>query len=279
MNHIIYNNKLVEESSFLVPISNRALLYGDSLFETVRIMNGRPCFLSMHLDRLKKGMDILKMKPNWHDLSSKVFSIIDKNKINKGATLKIVVYRNEGGKYTPESNKSSYFMHIEEAPNFYGLNSKGWKIDFFKDHLKPFNAFSSFKSSNCFNYILAAIWGKELKIDQAIILNQEGRISEGYNSNIFAVISNKLYTPPIEEGCINGVMRRIIILTAKKRGMVTIEQPMEKELLLESDEIFLSNVNFGIRWVGALHQKRYMNKTSKLLLNDINNEIKLKSSL
>ncbi len=275
--YVIFNGNTIEKSSFLVPLSNRALQYGDSIFETIRVINGLPCFLSKHINRLKNGLSLLKIEVPITQIEDSVFQLIEKNNITKGAKIKITVFRNDGGKYTPKTNEGSYVISFEPSVNYYQLNNKGWKTDFFEEHRKYHTAFSSFKSSQSFVYISSGLYCKENELDHAIILNNHGRVCEGTSSNIFALKNNTLFTPPASEACIDGVMSKIVSIIAKKEDLEIIQQPIEKVFLLECDEIFFTNIGYGIRWVGALHGKRYINNVSKKLIDVLNKQIADKS--
>jgi 4-amino-4-deoxychorismate lyase len=153
------------------------------------------------------------------------------------------------------------------------LNEKGWQIDIFEDHRKTLNKLSSLKSTNSLPYILAGIYKKEKKLDECIILNELGNISEAITSNIFIVYNGVFYTPSLNKGCIGGIMRKVIIDMVKEGGREVQECPLNPNALLRADEVFLTNSINGIRWVNAYRMKRYFNKASKLLVEQLNDRI------
>ncbi len=273
--YALFNDEFVASDKLQFPLMNRAFQYGDGLFETIKLVNGMPCFLSLHLDRLKKGMDVLKMKKSWTNLTSDVFKLIDKNKFNGGGYIKILVFRNTGGKYAPTDNTASYVIYIMETePQGFWWNKKGMNVGLYEEVPKSINAFQSFKSLNCYPSILAGIYKNETQLDECIILNDKGRICESISSNVFLVMDDVLLTPSLKEGCVEGVMRKIVLSVAKKNKIVVKSLSIKKEALEASDEIFLTNVTHGIRWVAAYKKKRYVNKISRTIYELINAEVK-----
>jgi branched-chain amino acid aminotransferase len=127
------------------------------------------------------------------------------------------------------------------------------------------------KSNNALLYILAGVHRMQNNLDECIILNQNFSITEAISYNIFAVKNRVLYTPPLDEGCLDGIMRQHIIEISKQNRIAVYEVPLAMNVLLNSDEIFLTNVINGIRWVGAYKAKRYFN-TIACLLNEKLNE-------
>jgi branched-subunit amino acid aminotransferase/4-amino-4-deoxychorismate lyase len=108
-------------------------------------------------------------------------------------------------------------------------------------------------------------------VNDCLLINEYDRIEEAISSNVFIVKNDNIYTPSSSEGCIPGIMRELVIKVAPKLGLKVNNQvsiPVQK--LLDCDEVFLTNVITGIRWVAAFRQERYFNKVSKLLTDAIN---------
>lgn len=272
---IHHNGVISAASSSAVTITNRSFRYGDGLFESIRIASNRPQFLKEHLKRLHAGMQVLKM--NMHPLLNEAFleaSIIElslKNNIGPGGRVRLTVYRNEGGLYTPDTNEVSYFIETEPLEDInYVLNSKGFTIDLYSEFKKQLHVLSNIKSANSILYVMASINRKQLGLDECLILNDKHCIIEGISSNIFAVKNGVLYTPPVADGCVDGVMRRKIIEIAQANRIAVYEISIMQNVLLGADELFLTNAVHGIRWIVAYKQKRYFNNTSKKLIEKLN---------
>ena len=269
------NGTIVSASEPVVTARNRSFRYGDALFESIRFTNSKPQFLKEHLQRLYTGMKVLKMQID--SLYSESFfenailELAQKNSITTDGRIRLTVYRNDGGLYTPDNNTASFLIEIIplEAKG-YVLNQKGFTVDLFNDFKKQQNALSSIKSANSIIYVLAGIYKSQQQLDDCIILNDQSHIIESISSNIFAVKNGVLYTPPIADGCVDGVMRKKIIEIAQANRIAVYEISVMQNVLLGADELFFTNAINGIRWVVAYKQKRYFNNTSKKLIEKLN---------
>ncbi len=118
--------------------------------------------------------------------------------------------------------------------------------------------------------MLAGLYKKSKNLDDCLLVNDKGHIIESISSNIFAVKNGVLYTTPVSDGCVEGVMRKKIMEVAAKNRIAVQEVSILQNILLSSDELFLTNSIRGIRWVVAYKQKRYFNNTSKILTEKLN---------
>lgn len=274
-NYINHNGNFILSDAPVVSANNRSFRYGDALFETIRLANYNPQFLKEHLQRLSAGMDVLKMEKN-ADLNTifiehAILELAQKNNVTSDGRVRLTVYRNEGGLYAPSDNKVSYVLEvypIEE--NGYILNQKGYTVDLYTEFKKSQNALSSIKSANSAIYVMAGIHKTRQQLDECLLLNDKHHIIEGISSNVFAVKNGVLYTPPVDEGCVDGVMRKKIIEIAQANKMAVYEISVMQNVLLGADELFLTNTINGIRWVVAYKQKRYFNDTSQKLTQKLN---------
>ncbi len=263
----------------LFTANNRAFCYGDALFETIRIANHNPQFLKEHLHRLFVGMGVLKMQTN--PLFNETFfehailELAKKNGVTSDGRVRLTVYRNQGGFYAPDDNTVSYLIEISLLETKgYEFNAKGYTVDLYTELKKSQNVLSSIKSANSAIYVMAGIYKKRNSLDECILVNDKGIITEAISSNLFAVKNGVLYTPPIADGCIDGVMRKKIIEIAQVNRIAVYEISIMQNVLLSADELFLTNAINGIRWVVAYKQKRYFNNTSKKLLEKLNELIR-----
>lgn len=254
--------------------NNRAYRYGDGLFETMRMMEGNLMYFKYHVERLFKGMQTLKL--NYHKafdqefIASEIFSLARANKIYKNARIRFSVFREDGGWYTPEKNTFQYLIEIESLESSAYNAERGLIVDVYRDVRKDYSALSSLKTINSLPYVLAGVYRKENQLDECILLNREDNIVESISSNVFLVKENKVYTPSISEGCIDGVMRKVVIDLLKKKGITLYETKLPVALLEHSDEIFLTNALKGIQSVVGIGPKRYFSKLGKELLTELN---------
>ncbi len=258
----------------VIGIQNRSFRYGDGLFESMSWKNGDIQFLEYHIDRLQKGMNLLKLEGaqlfDAFFIRQKVEQLIKKNNLKGFARVRLSVYRGGGGLYSPETNKASFILEAEELDGKVNAqNSAGLIIDIFKDHKKSINDFSPIKSNNALLYVLAGIYRKNHGLDEVILLNENGLLCEASGSNIFVWYKDTLYTPALSEGCVEGVMRRVVIEVARLNKINVIEAQINPEILNEAEELFLTNAVHGMQWVLGYQKKRFFNKLSKDLQEKI----------
>ena len=272
---VYFLNEFVHPGDALLPLGNRAFRYGDGVFETLRILKGQAPLLGRHLSRLRSGSSILgmEMNPEWTNdwFRQKVSELLKRNEIQEGGMLRITLYRENGNFYAPSGNKALLVMEAEplEEQQF-GLNAKGLTVDLFNDVRKPLNPLSNLKTLSGLIYVLAGVFRNAKQIDNAILLNDNYNVAEAMNSNVFLVVNGVLYTPTLDEGCLDGVMRRYVIELAGQLGIKVYETAIKPNDMLRADEIFLTNSLRGIQWVGAYRNKRYFNNTSEKLLQYLN---------
>lgn len=274
---INFNGEIYSEEDKLLSIANRGYRYGDGLFESMRMSKGKLKFANLHADRLQKGMKALKLEGysqmDTYFLKDKAEELCKRNKINQNARLRLTVYRNADGLYTPESNKIGYSLEASALDSpYYDINNKGLIMDIYDDILKPINRLSNIKTCNALPYVMAGLYKKKHKLDEAFILNQQGFLCETISSNVFLVYKGQLYTPALSEGCVAGVMRQVVMDISKKNKLPLIEAQINPEILNEAEEVFITNAIKGIQWVMGFNRKRYFNEISRLLVEKLNLE-------
>ncbi len=120
---------------------------------------------------------------------------------------------------------------------------------------------------------MAALWAKQNKLTDALVLNDKGNIIESSHSNIFIVSNGVLYTPSLTDGCLAGVQRMQVINVAIQNKIKVYECSITPQNLLVADEVFLTNAIQGIQWIESYRQKRYVNTVTKNILTLMNNYI------
>ncbi len=280
MEQFINHNGVVSlVESFSITSANRSFRYGDGLFESIRITDYRPHFLKEHLARLLASMKILKMNLNpvldETFLESAILELAKKNNIGADGRVRLTIYRNDGGFYAPDTNATSFLLEVASFDEKdYTLNLKGYTVDLYTEFKKQQNQLSTIKSANSLVYVMASIHAKTNGLEECILLNDKHFIIEAISSNIFAVKNGVLYTPPVSDGCVDGIMRKKIIEVAQNNRIAVHEISIMQNVLLGADELFLTNATKGIRWVVAYKQKRYFNNTSKKFTEKLNELVK-----
>src|SRR5471030_129205 len=267
---INFNGEIFPSDAKLVTVSNRAFRYGDGLFESMRMMKGSLKFAEMHADRLQRGMKALKIDgysqmDAWF-LKEKAEDLSRRNKVKHGR-LRLTVYRNSEGLYTPTQNKMGWCLELTpvDEPRYF-LNEKGLIMDIYEELPKPTNYLSNIKTCNSLIYVMAGLYKTQNKLDDVFLLNQNGFLCEASSSNIFIYYQNHLYTPALSEGCVEGVMRQVIINIAKQNNIPVTEAQISPDILYEAEEVFLTNAGRGIQCVMGFGVRRYFNEISKLLI-------------
>lgn len=270
------NGEFFDPGKPLLMLQNRGFSYGDALFETIHAFGTEPRHFHLHFRRLMAGMETLGMRvPPYFDqeqLFGLIVKLLNKARIFRSAKIRLTVFRNDGGLYTPATNEVSFT--IEATPleqQKYTLNEKGLFIDIYTETTKPQNMFSPYKTANALLFVMASRFKQSKGLGDCVILNSEGKIVEATSSNIFLIKGNNLYTPRLSDGCIAGVMRQKVIELAPKVGLVVNDNVSLVEAnLLASDEIFLTNAVTGLRWAMGFRDRRYFCSYAKkinLLLN------------
>lgn len=277
-----YNGEIIEAGKIPLNSRNRSFKYGDGLFETIRIVEGKICFFNDHFQRLLHGFKVLEFNElhfSKEQLLEHLNQIISLNNINKGGRLRLHFWRQEGGFYIPTNNNYNWLVEVEAyASNFYPYSHEGMLLDVYHEILKPINPFANIKTANALLYIKAGLFKNKKKVEECLILNEKGFVAEGISSNVFMVFGDNIITPSLKQACLNGVMRKQVIKIANHKGINIKEGAINPDLLLQADEVFFTNVVQGIVWAKAYRNKRYFNKTSKLL-NETLNKLLLNSLL
>jgi branched-chain amino acid aminotransferase len=276
MLYINNNGTILTNDAPTIHAGNRGHVYGDGVFESIRIMNGVPLNLENHIRRLLEGAKAIKMRPASFYTPSffqdRIVELCEKSGITEGGRCRISLDRVTGGAYKPESNEATFFIEVYPYDtNNFELNSKGLEIDLYSDIKKQKNFLSNFKTKSGLIYVMAAINATDRKLDDILIQNDRGGILESSSCNLFVVSNGVLYTPGLEEGCLAGTMRMQIINLALKNNIKVYECNILPQNLLAADEIFLTNAIRGVNWVSGYRTKRYFNNMSRkfvALLND-----------
>jgi len=257
-----YNGSFFADEENVLSKDDRSYRYGDGLFETMKLINGNISLGDYHFERLFSGLNVLKFHIpvlfTKQKIEEEIKELSKKNECERSARIRLSVSRGSGGLYDCD-NKLSYLIEcwpLEQKD----INENGLIIDIFPDARKNIDVFSNLKSANYLPYVMGAIWAKENKLNDALILNQHDRICDSTIANIFWVKGNSIFTPLLSEGCVAGVMRKKILeLASGNSDHVIQEHILTEQILLQADEVFLTNAIAGVRWVKECRNKVYKN--------------------
>lgn len=275
---INYNGELLGSDTQLSTF-NRGFLYGDALFETFKVADNAILFFEDHYFRLMASMRIIRMQIpmdfTMEYLEQEIFKLTTALKCSASARVRLTVFRNPGGLYTPEDNTVGFVIQAKPLENkAYSFNNDSYEVDLYKDFVVPRQLLSTLKTTNKIIHVTGSIFANENGLQNCLLINNEKNVVEALNGNLFMLWNRKLITPPLSEGCQNGVMRRQLLGIAKKSSGIEVEEaPISPFDLQKADELFITNVIVGIRPVTKYRKKEYATDFSSRLLMQLNEAV------
>ncbi len=275
---INFNGTIVSQDTNVLT-QNRAFLYGDGVFETVKILNNKILFLEDHYFRLMSSMRVVRMEIpmnfTMEYFEEQILLVANANSIAASSRARITVYRNDGGYYLPQNNTVSFLIHaVGLEKKLYSIEKNNYEVDLYKDFYITKQLLSSIKTTNKIINITGSIYADENGLDNCLLLNDNKNIVEALQGNIFMLLGGKLITPPVSEGCLNGVMRKQILHLAKKiENLEVVEDVISPFDLQKADELFVTNVIKGIQPITQYRKKSFVTNTSVQLLAKLNEMI------
>lgn len=252
------NGQLLLKNEFNLNSNNRAFKYGDAIFETINILNGKIIFWEDHYFRLMASMRMLRMEIPMNFTLEFLEEQILKTIASKSSSklrVRLTVYRKDGGLYTPITNEVNFLI---EASEHTSQIKKEYKIDLYKDFYNYSGLLSTIKTTNRILNTLASIYMDENELDNCVLLNENKGVVEVTNANIFIVKGNEIKTPALEEGCIKGIARKKVIEMLKKHEHFIIKEtnisPFE---IQKADEVFITNSIIGVQPVTNYKKKKF----------------------
>lgn len=269
-------NGVILDSDFQLSVNNRSFLYGDGVFETLKIVDSTILFFEDHYFRLMASMRIVRMEIplsfTLEFLESQILSLVNQLAIENSARVRITVYRNEGGYYAPNQNSVSYV--VQAAPlsdKTYTIEKSNFEVDLYKDFAVTKQLLSTLKTTNKMIHVTASIFAKENQLESCLLINDSKNVIEAISGNLFMLMGNTLITPPISEGCLNGIMRKQIITLAKQFETIDfVEREISPFDIQKADELFITNVIQGIQPITKYRKKEFEIKLALQLLEKLN---------
>jgi len=247
-----FNGEVCEEAAALLRADNRGFRYGDGLFETMLVRGGKVRLGRYHIERLVAGMQLLRLEfpqpisLEWLERRIEELGVL--NGIEGVCRARLTVFRASEGLYNGPDRRAGYCIQVS------ALGGGGWKedglmLDVFPEGRKACDIYAAIKSNNYLLSTQAGMFAGERGLDDCILLNSHGRVAETAVANIWWIRDGQVYTPPIAEGCVAGVMRRYLLEVLPAAGYPVSEAPIGPDELVRADEIFISNAVRGIGWV------------------------------
>ena len=240
------DGQLVDESQAKVSVFDHGVLYGDGVFEGIRIYNGKVFQCKAHIDRLFESAEKLRLPIPYSkaELVDAMYACIEANSLTDSGYIRLVVTRGAGtlGLHPFKCPNAGVFIIADQIQLYPAeLYETGMAVIIAKRlRIRPDMLDPSVKGLNYLNNILAKMEAIDVGLLEAVMLNHEGYISECTGDNIFIIVDGKLMTPPPSAGILLGVTRNVAMMLAKAVGIEVIERNITPEELKAADEIFLT---------------------------------------
>tara|TARA_B100000780_G_scaffold225987_1_gene165158 strand:- start:16052 stop:16885 length:834 start_codon:yes stop_codon:yes gene_type:complete len=267
-----YNGNLVAFDDVKITPNNRAFKYGDSVFETIKVVHGKLVFWEEHYFRLMASMRMLRMKIPMNFtlefLEEQILKTVAVNEYNKNTRTRLSVTRKDGGFYTPNTNEIDYLIESQEIE--YSTKAS-YKVDLFKDFYMYSGHLSTVKTNNKLIHTLASIYAKENELDNCILLNERKGVVEVTNASLFLIKGTLIKTPPLSEGCLKGIAREKVISVITSSNNYTLEEAIISPFEIQkADEVFITNSIIGIQPITNYKKKEFSTDISKKLAMSFN---------
>lgn len=266
----LYNNKFYASGEAVLPADNRGYRYGDGFFETMKCIKGKIILQDLHAERFFNSLDLLRFdKPanfNATTLFEQVEKTIKKNKHTDLCRIRLSVSRGRGGLYDPENHHPNILIETYNlSPEKIAYNINGLVAGVYRDAVKTCDRFSHLKTNNYLCYVMAALHAREQRWNEAFLCNASGMLADATIANVFIVKEGIVQTPGLNDGCIDGVMRKHLLRFLKKENIPVKEGNISIDDLMQAQEVFVTNAVSGVRWVQQIENNRFTNRFSSWL--------------
>lgn len=265
---INFDAQILPKKELNLTHQNRAFKYGDAIFDSLKFKNSRIDFIEDHYFRLMSSMRMLRMQiPMNFTLDyyeNQILNVLEANNIKGTARIRVTIFRKDGGLYMPENNSISFLIEVE---SLFLKDYPSYEIELFKDFPIYSGLLSTIKTTNKITNVLAGIFASEYGYQNCVLINEKKNIVEAINSNIFLIKNEKIFTPSLAEGCLNGIIRKKLIEVILKDGkFLVVEKSISPFELLQADEVFLTNSITEIQSVTNYRKKIYDSDITKELV-------------
>jgi branched-chain amino acid aminotransferase len=256
---INFNGKIIPKNELNLSYQNRAFKYGDSVFDTLKYENDKIYFIEDHYFRLMSSMRMLRMNiPMNFTLKyykNEILNLVKSNYSNKIYQIRVTVFRRGEDSYNPVNNDINFVI---EAKHIVITSTHNYEVELYKDFFIFSGLLSTIKTNNRLLNVLASIYASENDYQNCILINEKKSVVEFINANIFLISKDEVLTPPLSEGCVNGIIRKKIINLLTENKIFKIrETPISPFELLKVDEVFLTNSITEIQSVNKYKKKVY----------------------
>ncbi len=280
-----FNGNFFSDETAILTHNNRGLKFGDAVFETMRWVNGTLFFWEDHYFRLMASMRILRMEIPMEFTLEFLEEEIQRTTMENSAEgdafrVRLTVFRNDGGLYTPSTNNVSYLIETTslESP-FYLTKEEAYEVELFKDFYVNKDMLSNLKTSNKLLHVVAGVYAQENGYANCLLVNTDKNVVEAINGNLFVVNGKQIKTAPLSDGCLDGIVRKKLMeIIDASEDLELLEASVSPFELQKADELFLTNSIAGIQSITKYRKKEFGNAIAKGLLAKLNAKARLSST-
>jgi branched-chain amino acid aminotransferase len=275
---INFNGNIQNTSNFAIE-NNRGFLFGDAIFETIKVNGTKILFLEEHYLRLMASMRICRMEIpmnfTMEFMEEEILKLIELQTNKVSNRIRFSVFRNAEGFYNPTSNDVQYIITCSAlSSEKYVLLPLNYEVELFKDFHVSKHLLATLKTNNKMLNVVASVFAKDNGFENCLLINEDKNVVEAINGNVFMKMGNLLITPPTSDGCLNGIMRKqILALANKMENIEMIEKSISPFDLQKANELFITNVIAGIQSITKYRKKEFTSELAKEIVELLNDSI------
>jgi branched-chain amino acid aminotransferase len=253
------------------------------LIETIKVVGGQPLFKNLHIERLYQGLQLLDIPVTVRQLEDRLMRSLQSECIDNGlqnARLRLEVWKNNTSEINMRTHRSfvaqeGLIWNATAQPlthTEYHLNQTPLKLTLYDKQYKNIDIFSNLKQTERAIYHNAQDFALQTGFQEALVLNTQKNLADASIYNVFIVKNRQIYTPPLADAPVNGVLRRWLLGNLKRHKI--IEQSISVQDIYDADEIFLTNAIRGIQQATQLKNKPLDNAVTKAVFEEFYERIR-----
>jgi branched-chain amino acid aminotransferase len=246
---VFFNGQHIPEERALVSIFDRSFLYGDGLFETIRICQGKPFRWSQHIERLRRGAAFLKIQAPLptEELQKHVQELVRRNAMPE-SVLRITLSRGIGHRgYSPAgADHPNLVMSLHPAPAPDPRHLPQWRLMISSLRVAANDPVAHHKTCNKLHQVLARAEADSQGADEALLLNTDGEVVEAASGNLFWIGDGVVHTPPLASGVLPGITREVVMEVCQSSGLACCEDRTRVSALHQAEAVFLTLTTLGV---------------------------------
>jgi branched-chain amino acid aminotransferase len=249
--HVFRNDQLLPIEKVRLSPGQAGLICGWGLFTTMRIVRGEAFAYERHWRRLEKDAAIIRLPMPYSGPKVRVHlqEVLRANKVSEGCARIYLVY-NQVGFWRGEESMPEVDLIIYSAP--LPQYHEPVRLTLREHGRHAGSPLSGVKSISWLPNVWSVAEAQKEGFDEVVLLNERGEVAECTAANIFIVRGEKIFTPPLNSGCLEGVTRGILFEIAPEAGLSVTEQTLRPEDLYSADEVFVSSTNRNVLGVGEI---------------------------